>query len=237
MISIAICDDEKCYVDELINLIRDNTPDNIQYNLYSFYSGEELVKAIEKDTIDILFLDIEMKEINGIEIGKIIKQNNPNCIIFFVTSHNNYITDIFRLDSFQFLQKPINKEDFKYDYDRAITKYKNDHIYLEVKVNGRTRNILLGEIKFIEVASREIKIHLKNEVVIHNGKFSLYEEKLKAFNFSKTHKSYLVNLTQIEAIENDRVYLRGIGDYIPISRNYKNDFLNEYHKYKIGRCL
>lgn len=237
MLNIAICDDEECYLNELSILINENTLSDVQYTLNTYKSGEELLKGIEKDKVDILFLDIEMNGINGIETGKIIKQNNPNCIIFFVTSHNNYITDIFRLDSFQFLQKPINKEDFKYDYDRAITKYKNDHIYLEVKVNGRTRNILLGEIKFIEVASREIKIHLKNEVVIHNGKFSLYEEKLKAFNFSKTHKSYLVNLTQIEAIENDRVYLRGIGDYIPISRNYKNDFLNEYHKYKIGRCL
>lgn len=237
MLNIAICDDEECYLNELSILINENTLSDVQYTLNTYKSGEELLKGIEKDKVDILFLDIEMNGINGIETGKIIKQNNPNCIIFFVTSHNNYITDIFRLDSFQFLQKPINKEDFKYDYDRAITKYKNDHIYLEVKVNGRTRNILLGEIKFIEVTSREIKIHLKNEVVIHNGKFSLYEEKLKAFNFSKTHKSYLVNLTQIEAIENDRVYLRGIGDYIPISRNYKNEFLNEYHKYKIGRCL
>ena len=237
MLKIAICDDEECNLNELSILINENTLSDVQYTLNTYKSGEELLKGIEKDKVDILFLDIEMNGINGIETGKIIKQNNPNCIIFFVTSHNNYITDIFRLDSFQFLQKPINKEDFKYDYDRAITKYKNDHIYLEVKVNGRTRNILLGEIKFIEVTSREIKIHLKNEVVIHNGKFSLYEEKLKAFNFSKTHKSYLVNLTQIEAIENDRVYLRGIGDYIPISRNYKNEFLNEYHKYKIGRCL
>lgn len=237
MLNIAICDDEECYLNELSNLINQNTPSDIQYTLNTYESGEKLLKGIEKDKVDILFLDIEMNGINGIETGKIIKQKNPNCIIFFVTSHNNYITDIFRLDSFQFLQKPINHKDFKYDYDRAITKYKNDHIYLEVKVNGRTRNILLGEIKFIEVTSREIKIHLKNEVVIHNGKFSLYEEKLKAFNFSKTHKSYLVNLTQIEAIENDRVYLRGIGDYIPISRNYKNVFLNEYHKYKIGRCL
>lgn len=237
MLNIAICDDEECYLNELSNLINENTLNDIQYTLNTYESGEKLLNGIEKDKVDILFLDIEMNGIYGIETGKIIKQKNPNCIIFFVTSHNNYITDIFRLDSFQFLQKPINHEDFKYDYDRAITKYKNDHIYLEVKVNGRTRNILLGEIKFIEVTSREIKIHLKNEVVIHNGKFSLYEEKLKAFNFSKTHKSYLVNLTQIEAIENDRVYLRGIGDYIPISRNYKNDFLNEYHKYKIGRCL
>ena len=166
MISIAICDDEKCYVDELINLIRDNTPDNIQYNLYSFYSGEELVKAIEKDTIDILFLDIEMKEINGIEIGRIVKQKIPNCIIFFVTNHNNYITDIFRLGSFQFLQKPINYEDFKYDYNRALIKYKNDHMYIEIKLNGSTRNVLLGEIKFIEVNIREIKIHLKKLLYI-----------------------------------------------------------------------
>ena len=84
------------------------TKRKIEVTLLSFFDAEKLLNFTEKP--DILFLDIEMNGINGIETGKIIKQKNPNCIIFFVTSHNNYITDIFRLDSFQFLQKPINHE-------------------------------------------------------------------------------------------------------------------------------
>lgn len=237
MISITICDDEKAYIDKISNLIKDNTPNEIKYEINTYFSGEDLLSSVNDCKIDILFLDIEMKELNGIETAKELKKYFPDCIIFFVTSYNNYITDAFRLNSFQFLQKPINYDDFKYDYNRALEKYKNNHIYIEVKSNGNIRKIPVANIKYVEVFVREIKIHLDGLVIEHNGKFSDYEEKLQMADFSKTHKSYLINLSQVEVIEKNNVKLKGISDYIPIGRNYKKQFMDEYHKYMIGRCL
>lgn len=237
MINLAICDDEVIYINEITDLIQNNIFNNMQYSIKSFKSGEELLDYVKNSIIDILFLDIEMKNLNGIETAKELKKYLPDCIIFFVTSYNNYITDVFRLNSFQFLQKPINHVDFKYDFNRALEKYKVDHTFIDVKANGFLRNISINEIYYIEVITREIRIHLKDEVVIHTGKISIYEEKLKMFGFAKTHKSYLVNLSKIECIENDSINFKRIEDNVPIGRKFKKEFMNEYHKYMIGRCI
>lgn len=237
MLNIAVCDDEEVYLEEISDLIYQNASQDFSYNINKYLSGEELIDNFKNEKIDILFLDIEMKGMNGLETAKVIKDYYQDCIVFFVTSYNKYITDIFRLDSFQFLQKPIDKNDFKIDFERALKRYKNNHTLVEIKINGGIRNVFISEIKFIEVISREIVIHLKSEVIKHRGKINVYENKLKGFNFCKPHKSYLVNLTQIEAIETDRLYLRGINDFIPISRKYKSELLKEYRKYMMGRCL
>lgn len=235
MINIAVCDDEKSYLKKIKNLIITTLTDSVVYKIDLYISGEDLLE--HKGVIDILFLDIEMPGISGIEAGKIIKQQNPNCIFFFITSHNNYLTEIFRLDSFQFLKKPINESDFKFDLNRAISKYKNEHIYIEISNNGIINNILIKDIKYIEIITRQIIIHLTDKTIIHTGKFSDYEEKLISYNFIKTHKSYIVNLNYIETILKDRVIISGVDECIPISRYNKKNFLKKYHEYKIGRCI
>lgn len=237
MIRFAVCDDEKCYVDEILTLIRKNIEPNLMYDIKTFYNGEELIKSLDNNIYDILFLDIEMNEISGLEVAKIIKSKCQNSIIFFITSHSNYVTDVFRLDSFQFLQKPIDYVDFKIDFVRAIKKYKKSHTCLELENNNSITKIMLGDIKYIEVISRKVYIHLINNIVIINGKLNYFEKKLKGFNFSKSNKSYLINLLYVKSLNNNNIEIKDEIVYIPLSRSYKAEFINDFHNYLQEVCL
>lgn len=237
VINISICDDDKNITDEIHNLIKKHFPKNIDYQVSIYYSGEELIEKSNDTQIDILFIDIEMGEISGIQTVKYLREYNSNCIVFFVTSYNNYITDLFRLQSFQFLQKPINEKDFVIDLNRAIEEYNKNHSFIEIKHNNTIKKVQIGEILYIEVYQKEIKIKTFDDVIYHRGKIIDYEQKLSSYHFAKSHKSFIINLKYIVEIKQNSVMLKSLSHSIPLGRKYRNLIINEYNKYNMGKCI
>jgi len=238
MIKILICDDEQIYIDEIETLIKEFFPKNEEYSLLKETSGEGALSLFSSGYIpDIVFMDIEMDGANGLETVKEIKQQRPQCIIFFVTSHSNYIADIFRLGTFQFLQKPMNKEDFEIDLNRAVKAYRNNHMKMEIKSKNEIREIEYSEIRYVEVFLHDVKIHLEDEEIVQRGKISDFEKALIGRGFVKTHKSYLVNISYIQKITYNSVILDNEKFNVPLSRNYRNSFFEEWSRYQKEVCL
>ena len=146
MINIVICDDEEIFNDKIYSLISTNIDSSYKYEIKKYTNALELINALNRK-IDILFMDIELGCDSGIEIVKKIKSLYQDCIVFFVTSHNNYITEVFRLDSFQFISKPIDEKEFIIDLKRGLEKYKKSHRVLEIEYKNSYRISIL--VKFI----------------------------------------------------------------------------------------
>lgn len=236
MLQIAICDDESACVSDLETLLKKYFPSGVTYELFKFSSGEDFLNAFHRRRLDILFMDIELVRMNGIETVRRLRAEQSNCIVFFVTSHNNYIADAFRLNSFQFLQKPINEEDFKVDIERAIEQYAASHNTLEIESNGLIKKVPIVEIYYIEVSGRHVEIHLIDQTLTSTENIKYFTDRLCGFGFAKTHYSFIVNMQHVIEIGKDTVALDS-GESVILSRRYRNSFVHEYHKYCIGRCL
>ena len=106
---IALCDDEKFWIDELRVLLEEyHTTRHINYYMTVFSSGMELLKSSNR--FDVFFMDYQMKELNGIETSRKIRMRNNGCAIIFVSSYPDIALDIFEVDAYRFLTKPINKD-------------------------------------------------------------------------------------------------------------------------------
>lgn len=206
------------------------------YELFKFASGEELLNAFLQKRLDILFMDIELVQMNGIETVRKLKAEQPNCLVFFVTSHDNYITDAFRLNSFQFLQKPVNEADFEVDINRAIEQYSASHNTLEIESNGLIKKVPIVEIYYIEVSGRHVEIHLIDQTLTSTENIKNFTDRLCGFGFAKTHYSFIVNMQHVIEIGKDTVALDS-GESVILSRRYRNSFVQEYHRYCIGMSL
>lgn len=131
MLNIAICDDEIDYVNSTADAVMKILSD-YEVDISTYTSGIDLINNSTK-RIDILFIDIEMPGLNGIETIRKLRVINPSIIVFILTNYTNYMTDVFRVGTFQFLKKPLRVDDLKYDLLRAVELYKHEHYKLRLK--------------------------------------------------------------------------------------------------------
>lgn len=237
MIQIAICDDEQSCIDEIEALLEKHFPKTLPFAVRAYSSGERFLEELRGRPAEIIFMDIELAGITGIEAIAKLQEEGARPIVFFVTSHSTYIQEIFRLHSFQFLPKPINENDFAKDIVRAADEYVRGHRRLEIKAGGIVKEIAVNDIRCIEVNRKEIKIHTAGEVLSHYGNIAFYENKLKGYPFAKPHKSYLVSLAHIAEIGGDYVLLDGMAERVPLTRKFRQDFLRAFNKYVSGERL
>ena len=231
-----ICDDEQQCVDKIDLLLKKYIGNEI-YSVSYFTTGQELLEYSKNNSIDVAFLDIELKDSNGIEIAKQIKLTQDNCIFFFITNYISYIPEAFRLGSFQFLKKPISETDFKYDLERAICVHHSTHQKVMINSNKIKKDLRIDDIIYIEVYLKKITIHLKTGELSHSGNLNYYENKLKNYGFFKCHESFLVNLKYIEEFYGGYLKVTNKSENIPIGRKYKHTFLEKYNNYRLNNSI
>ena len=113
-----------------------------------------------------------MPGLNGIETIRKLRVINPSIIVFILTNYTNYMTDVFRVGTFQFLKKPLRVDDLKYDLLRAVELYKHEHYKIKIKENDNIRLIDISKIRYLEVYQKELKFRLLKEEIIIRGKIS-----------------------------------------------------------------
>lgn len=198
----------------------------------------DAMKALQElrdKKIDIMFIDIEMPQITGIEFLKILK-NPPKIII--TSAYREYALDSFELDVVDYLLKPITFERFL----KAINKYyqetqeevavnvpvsdvnQREEPFIYVKENKRLIKVNLGEILYIEGLSEYVQIYTDRKKFITKTSMTNLEEKLPSDGFLRIHKSFIVSLSRIEAFTASTIEVPG--KELPIGRSYKNSVLN-----------
>jgi DNA-binding LytR/AlgR family response regulator len=203
-----------------------------------FDTALKAVELLNGGGIHLLFLDIQMPKITGLEFLKIIQHPPP---VIFTTAYPQYALEGFELNALDYLVKPVSFERFlkaamkaKEFYEvRQKNKAKGSEFpvaqdYFFIKADNKL--ILFDDVLFIEALQNYVTIHAKDRKYITYLTFRSVEEYLPADRFIKTHKSYIVSLSKIDSIEGNEI--RMANHHIPISRNEKDEVLEKLLKGK-----
>ena len=211
MIKIAICDDEKQMVEDVAGRVSQYlNNDKDLFEIQKFYTGLDLLSFCNEEyKVNIIFMDIEIGDVNGIDIVTKVRSIDSSVIVIFITSYTGYESKAFRLDALQYLKKPINDEEFNEDFTRAIKKVRSTNRNVGVRVDGNLVSVTLDKILYIEIYSKKITVHTIDNDYILDKRFTLaeMETELNSDQFYRCHKSYIVNLTKIKAVTNVSVVL------------------------------
>ncbi len=198
----------------------------------SFESALDALEFLQKTSIDLIFVDINMPDLNGLEFVKLI---DKKCLIVFTTAYSEYAIEGFKADAIDYLLKPIGYADFLKAANKArewhtlIEQAKNQEIksnneFLFIKSDYKIVRISLNTIKYIEGMREYVRIHLEGrKPVMSLISMKNLEQQLPAVSFMRVHRSYIVNLNKITTIEKNRILFEP-DIYIPISDQYKDQF-------------
>ncbi len=228
MIKTIAIDDEPLALQRLISYI-EKTP--FLELTASFESALTALEFIEKEKVDLIFLDIQMPDLSGTEFVRTLK-NAPK--IIFTTAYEKYAIEGFKLDAIDYLLKPYGYDEFliaarkakKYIQLENSSENNTDtnNEFLFVKSDYKTKKIIFSDILYIEGLKDYIKVYLVNEVnpLLSINSLKSLEQKLPSNKFMRVHRSFIVNLDRIEIIERSRIVFGKV--YIPVSDQYKDKF-------------
>lgn len=204
MVKIGICDDEGICRQEVVEFISNICKrQDISYKIKEYQSGEEVLKETEFDA-DILFLDIYLGGINGIEVAKKIRENNEEVIIVFVTSALEFAKEGYKVKAFRYIIKPINEVELEEEFQSCLKEWeKQEGNILTLKNNQGVYRLKTRDIFYIETYEKGTIIHTKHGDFPSNISLNTLEEKLKEDSFARVHRSYVVNIQYITALEKD----------------------------------
>ena len=228
---IAICDDDAADLKLMHSYCRRYDPD---IPTAVFKSGEALREAYSKDFYDLVFLDIEMGQLNGLELGTWLIQLSPKPVIVFTTQSLNYAVRGYGI-AMRYLPKPIAYETFSHTMRLALERILPQRI--SILSNGVQRLVPVNDILYFEVLRHQLLIHLTNgEKISMRGTLSEAVSQVPHLAFFQPHKSYYINMEYVDRLTQQSITMTN-GDLIPIGRSRKNDFQHRLSEYMKGNHL
>ncbi len=192
-------------------------------------SVAEAYEALYQNEIHVIFLDINMPSVNGIDFLSILK--NPPCVIF-TTAYAEYAAKAFDLHAVDYLVKPITATRFREAIDKAerlltttdipVAMQEADHLFL--KQDSKLVKVLFDDILYIEALKDFSKVFLKQKTMLASAHLKLMEDMLPSSRFLRVHRSYIVALNAITAVNGNIVEIGK--QEIPIGNTYKEELLN-----------
>lgn len=228
MIRIAIVDDEKLIREHIKTLIKNK---QVECLIDTYSAGEELLRTDK--CYDMVFLDIQMEGINGIETARVLRQKTEDAVLIFITGVKEYVLDAFDVAAFHYLIKPIDEQKFADVFKRAVLEVgkKKQQVNGQLFVKTRYRNVTLAQndVLYIESRGKKVEIHTKTDVIDAYAGIGELEKQLKQ-NFYRCHRGYLVNLAFIMEYSNDSITLNN-GECIILAKEKYGEFVKVYMRY------
>lgn len=205
--NIAICDDEKVYRDEIESMVDEYFSGiNSDYECKQFSCGKELAEDLK--AYDIVFLDIEMEKMSGIETAKVLNKKNRHTVIFIITAYRKYLDDAMDLNVFRYIDKPIDKERFFKGLEKAIALIDNNDITFKT-VDNELVTISKNDIVCVEVMKKKVTVSTVDGDYVAREKMDFFRNNLTASYFAIPHKSYIVNFNYVKKFKRDEIELKG----------------------------
>lgn len=196
-----------------------------------FSNAIEAYNYLQSNHVDLIFLDIEMPEMNGIELTKNLSEKNT--IIIFTSSKKEYALEAFDLNIADYILKPIIPSRFLQAINKAqvIIESRKDNIeiskdeFLFVRDSNITRRLKLDDIFYAEAMGDYVKFHTKEKMFAIHGKMKTAEERLPKSNFIRVHRSYIISLSKIDTLQDGGIMING--KFIPVSDAYRKILNNK----------
>ncbi len=225
---IGICDNEAIYVEQIRDHCQKVSHEiKVKFDYCLFHSGEELLAY--EGGIDILFLDVELGDANGLTVMRELEKRANVQNILFVSSHPEYVFDSFGEKSRGYLCKPIEHERLVREISAIIARGR-ERAYVWASYIGEERLLFLDDIMYLSGEDKYVRAYTKDGQYIISGVLKVFEENWRQHSFIRVHKSYLVNMFYIDKIKDASVYLYG-GKQLPIGRKYSSVSKEAYKEY------
>lgn len=205
-------------------------------------SALEALSKIEEGSIDLVFMDIQMPDLTGLQLSKIVKGKTN---IIFTTAYPQFALQSYEVDAVDYLLKPFEFERFYEavlkvknsfqtevkEIQQVISKESNEFLFIKTDGKNNFEKVYVNDICYIEGLKNYVAIHLKDKQIITNNTLKSIEDFLPAYEFVKTHKSFLVSLRQITKTDSFNVYING--NSIPIGDTYKKELFEIIQQRKL----
>ncbi len=232
MIRTAVCDDEEFFLREISEKITGYFhKKRIEISLRKYVDGNSLIN--EQTKPDIIFLDIQMNDPNGIETARRLRSQGYDGYLIFVTVLRDNVFDAFEFGAFDYLVKPLDEQRFQSTMDRLLRSLRSNEERLYVQTKSEQSVIPFSEILYCEVLNRKIDLHLTSGTVItYYDKIDALKGKLDE-RFFKPHRSFLVNLEHVRGCRSDMILLDN-EEKVPLSKLRTEDFHSALIKFISG---
>lgn len=234
MIKIALCDDNEIERGILKNVI-DGLLKEIghEVQIFEFSSGEKLLRNYSKGDYDVIFLDIQMKQLDGIETGKAIRTKDAQVEIVYATSSEEYMKEGYDIHALAYLLKPYRlekvKETLVYYLNKYDVKKENDNVgMLEVTIQQKKIFIRQKDIYCLESMGRVVSIYCKNNVFKVYARLGELEEKLDTEMFLRCNQSYIINILWVKDIVDYDFYMPN-NKLVPIRKRDKKEIVQKFY--------
>lgn len=217
---IALCDDEQAMRELLEKYIGEwavlrNHPAAVS----SFCSGGELLRALDGKPFDLVVLDIQMQEPDGMRVARTIRETDCQTGILFVTGYEDYLAEGYEVEAFRYLLKPLKKEKLQEALDSFLVRRRKQPRFWTLKTPYGQKRVSLSEILYVESFGHTCRLYTLEESFPVKAGITEMEQQMQALGLAmfRTHRSYLVNLAQVTAVGREQVSLCGEVN-APVSR-------------------
>lgn len=244
---IGICDDSIDEQKKVSDICREIlTEQEKDFEIIKFSTGQQLIDYCNNDEnneIDLLFLDIELGQMNGIDIKDRIIKSDKIWRISFVSGYNEYVYDAYSIKTIGFILKPAYKEQIKKMINIVIDE-KEENIAMSVRdSNNKIVKVQAEDIIYIKAEGNYSEIYTYSKIknlcnyILCTKKLGIIEKELDNYLFVRVHKSYIVNLQNVDYISGNSAIMKDNDKGVPIGRKYNEKFKIQYNKYVKKRVL
>lgn len=197
--------------------------------IWCYSSGEALLS--DNGSKDIVFLDVEMPGLNGIYVGKELKEDNRNTIIFIITSYVEYLDDAMRFHVFRYLSKPLDKQRLFQNMKDAIQLYNTTNVKIPIETKEGIYTCTASEIILIEAIGRTITIHTLSRELTARQKMEHWSTTLNMPCFFRSHRSFIVNMKYVTDFDHSLIHLNDDQYTAYLTKRKYSEFKSAYFLY------
>lgn len=230
MLRIAICDDNLDFQQNVVKLIKKwSEQSDISVNILTFDNGDGLIDENSSAHLDIIFLDILMPMLNGMETAKELRQTDKAVKIIFLTSSPEFALESYDVKAWNYLLKPVAYERLKEVLDECASTFEMEPEHLVVKTSSGYQKMYFHNIEYIEAQNKRVVFYLRTKTEVEvNEKLSYFDDKFSNnSSFFRCHRSYLVYLPNVDHFNRSSIITKS-GMNIPIARGCAKAFKEAY---------
>lgn len=232
MVELVLCDDEKIYRNDLKKILGTELElSGIDYRVTEFSCGEDLLSGLSAEGLQIIFLDIEMKDLDGVETAKKLRMKNSSAVIIFVTSYPDFVFQGYEVRALNYILKPYKPEKIKEVLHKALESLdvSTEKYYVIEQRSGAIR-IPLSSIRYFTSDKRIVRVVTDNGTYDFYDKLNDLETKLSDA-FVRIHNRYLIHLKYLNEIQGNQAIVDG--ESLPVSRSCKSALSIAFAKFML----
>ena len=232
MIKVAIVEDEECQAEELrAYLVKYFSERNVPTEIDLFSDADAFLATFAKHKYAIIFMDIEMPGTSGMQASKILRSQDEDVLLFFVTNLAQYALESYNVSAFDYVVKPVNYHNLALKLKRAMRLLRNSaNITININTVNGVRIVAVSNIRFIEVMGHSLTYHTTSgDLFVGYDSLKAVREKLEPYDFVLCDRSFLVNLKYVTGIDGANLYVGN--DVLKIAKSRRAEFMSAFVKY------